>query len=501
MKPHSRTFTRLPMVAAICATTAMLTGCPEPGPTSPFTWTDTLFPTVGVDTSQEIKEVRGEVNVHALEDGSTYTVGLVEYDRRAGIYNDIDMLITRYNDLGERQWEFGYEIWDSLPGTLEYYCDNNWAACGAGTFYRTFDSHYDWNAPKDSAVTADDGIVVVGTTANNNVEFNSNYWVATKYTAAGDMAWQKLWKSCATLIECKAQAFSVAVGPQTGNIYISGHGWNTGGTERWQLQVLDANGERLWHNTRGFSQTDSGYDTYARVEGGAEFIYATEPHSGYLQKFDAAGNHQWDHQTDSGRILDDNNGNIITVSRDGSLVAKFDTAGNRLWSIENGAADGLGDAVTDADGNVYVTARNDQDVLIYRVDNNGGSPIIAWSVTWNQPVAEVTIIGLDLSESHDVPRGIELIDGELRVTVATDESQSLIFDDNFLSSILTVNADTGEVASSKTTLAKVNLQKSDSDSAGNLVVTGQTVVTDISEIQDVRQYTGRYAAPTPAPAE
>lgn len=414
------------------------------------TWQDAYVPVRDIDQSRKIRYVGGDAGI-LLMDNQVVTVGNIEYQN-----GYVDTLITRYTREGQR---LRHDIFKG-KGKRLYYCGG---AC-AGQSLQIEQVDYSFNHAKDVARTSNGGFVIVGTSndADTAIPSNSNLSFAIKYGPNGEKIWQKLWKRCSTLVPCSSQAFAVAVG-DNGTVFVSGHGWNTLGTQKFQLQALSATGEFLWHDTRGFSQLDHGYDLLTRAEKGSQYLYVTEPKNNYVHKYQVAGGaHLWDQQF-SQRIVHIANApdgkNLLLFSADGAHVYKIDPKGNVIWHTHNADATKF-QAVDVANGHIYVAAdRADPDLIgdrtiIYDIVDKGDKADIIWETIYASSMLlnlniELGPFNFDLSRAYDSPIGIDRTGDTVSVVINTSQKQELLLPDSNMATFLTLDAQTGAKLDSK----------------------------------------------------
>lgn len=365
----------------------------------------------------------------------------------------IDALVTWYTRDGQR---LAHEVYKG-KGKLHYFCEG---AC-AGDSFDSKQIDYSFNHVKAATQTPAGGMVIVGTSNNQEalIEGNTDARFAIKYGPNGQKRWQKIWKRCSTNVPCDAQAYAVAVGPN-GTVFVSGNGWNTLGTQRFQLQAISATGQFLWHDKRGFSQLDHGYDLLVRSEQKEQYLYATEPKDNYVQKYQVAGGtHVWDKQLPR-RIVHIETAadgkNLLLFSADGSHIYKIDPNGNTLWSYQS--PDPSGFKAVDIDtgsGTVYVatefvpTDKNRTYTYVYAVDVNGKDAELIWDTIYrakqlvrlDKLSSKITI---DLTKASHYPVAINRDGDKVSVILNTTDLEVVGLPDRNLTTLLTLDTQNGK---------------------------------------------------------
>jgi predicted secreted protein len=164
-----------------------------------------------------------------------------------------------------------------------------------------------------------------------------------------------------------------------GNVYVTGNSRGNKGHDDYATIKYDANGNELW-----VARYDDGSSTAMAVDSVGNvyvtgFSRANNDLNGYLTiKYDNVGNQLWtaaynfpgsgDHVAYA--IAVDKNGSVYVTGRSigdsyDYATVKYDSDGNELWVARyNGPAnrsDQASSIAVDADGNVYVTGRSDNE--------------------------------------------------------------------------------------------------------------------------------------------
>lgn len=333
---------------------------------------------------------------------------------------------------------------------------------------------YSFNHVKDAAPTPAGGVVIVGTSNNADATIpgNTDAWFVIKYGPDGQKLWQKIWKRCSTLVPCDAQAYAVAA-DQNGNIFVSCNGWNTLGTQRFQLEALDASGNFLWKDRRDFSQLDNGYDLLVRTEADAQYLYATEPENNWVHKYQVAGGaHLWDKQFGQriSHIETAPDGeNLLLFSKNGGYIYKVDPSGKLIWTYHNPYPSEFKTVDIEADQKrIYVatefvpTGTDRTHTFIYAIKDQGDKASILWDTIYKSEQllnldANIKLealfgleLNLDLSKTSDMPIAINKNGQQLLVVLNTAQTQAIALPDKNMASVLTLNPNTGAVQHNQT---------------------------------------------------
>lgn len=461
---HARLRAPMTIIAAVTMT-ALVSACGGSGgdgdtllgtggngntPASQKTWRKAYAPVSDL-SPYRLNYVGGDAGTFVTGDTITVT-GNIEYQN-----GYIDALITRYTKDGQR---LGHDIYTG-KGTLHYFC------VGVCTDYEK-SVNYGFNHVKDAARTPSGGLVIVGTSnyAEAVIPSNTNARFVVKYGPNGQKLWQRIWKRCSTRVPCSSQAFAVAVG-DNGTIFVSGHGYNTLGTQRFQLQAISPSGDFIWHDKRGFSQLDHGYDLLARAEAGSQYLYVTEPKHNYVHKYQVAGGaHLWDKQF-SQRIVHiaaaPDGRNLLLFSADGGQVYKINPNGNIIWRHASPYPSQFKAVAVDADnGVIYVATEfmpSDGDrthTYVYALSDNGKTAQIAWDTIYRSDALVLldkkSKINIDLSHASDFPVAINTDGDTVTVILNTSEIRMIGLPDRNMATLLTLDAQTGEILHNKSVL-------------------------------------------------
>lgn len=411
-------------------------------------WHDTYAPVSDL-SAHRLSYVGGDAAT-ILTQNHVIVAGNIEYQN-----GHLNALVTWYTRSGQL---LTHEIYHG-EGTLHYFCEG---ACAGDPQDIKNHVNYSFNHVKAAAPTPAGGIVIVGTSNNQGavIEANTDAKFAIKYGPSGNKIWKKIWKRCSTNVPCDAQAYAVAVGPN-GKVFVSGNGTNTLGTQLFQVQALGSTrGDFLWHDTRGFSQLDHGYDLLVRTEKDGVYLYATEPKNNYVHKYRVSGGvHLWAKQLPR-RIVHIESAadgkNLLLFSADGSHIYKVTPAGKTLWTYKN-AYPGEFKAVDihRASKQVYVatefvpTGKSRTHTYVYALDVSGKDATLIWQYTYNsKQLARLdrltSKINLDLSKTSDYPVAISRLGNKVLVVINTSTVQVIGSPNQNLTTVLTLGAQHGE---------------------------------------------------------
>ncbi len=238
-------------------------------------------------------------------------------------------------------------------------------------------------------VDANGDFIVVGLTESFGAGGDDD--VLLKYSAAGDLLWQKTWGGAGD------EALSFVDLDASGNIYVSGR-TNTFGAGGWDavIRKYSPSGNLLWARTWGGSATE--YSTHIlAVEQNIYLLgytssYGAGGYDTFLIKFDAEGNRQWV-KTWGGSSSDcaesvyiDANGDLIVIGStysygsgsDDVFILKFDSSGNLQFQKTWGSTqrDQGWDITVDDSNNIFVSGgtmgfSSDWDAILLMLDSSG----------------------------------------------------------------------------------------------------------------------------------
>ena len=323
--------------------------------------------------------------------GNSYICGRTSGDLYGSNAGRGDVFLAKYDPSGN-------EIWHQQFGTLT------------------------WDEGMSVATDAAGNSYVAGKTRGDLFQPNLGDYDAflAKIDASGNEVWSR---QIGTSAWDEASFTTI---DSSGNIYIAGHtegslSGPTAGGEDILVTKFDPSGNELWSRQIGTAGDDRGRSVAVDASGN---IYITGETSGslagehlgeedaFLIKLDASGDDLWSLQmgtpdTDSPRsVAVDASGNAYIggwtrgdlglggPDADGresdAFLAKFDPSGNELWARQFGtpdAAEGFGNVVLDAAGDVYVggntsgdlggTNEGAADVFLTKFDASGNE-------LWNQ---------------------------------------------------------------------------------------------------------------------
>jgi len=253
----------------------------------------------------------------------------------------------------------------------------------------------------DIALDANSNMIVVGDIfgpKNDPDDFydeNRNYYII-KFDANGDKLWAHTIGRGDDDFKYNDFPEALAVDP-SGNIYVTGRSGvgRLMSSSRYFTVKLDANSSFGWsatyrsphaYGTR-FSEAygiavDSGGNAYitGMSRGIGQYDWATV-------KYDTNGNELWVVRLEGAGwdradvIAVDNNSNVYVTGSIGGMgcgTVKYDTNGNQLWQSTYAAS--FPDMALDAQGNVYVTGRSQDDYATVGYNTNGNE---LWSIRYN----------------------------------------------------------------------------------------------------------------------
>ena len=279
----------------------------------------------------------GAQGVAVAADGSVYVTGETQSFGAGGG----DAFLLKYDASGVLQWQRTY-------GTAP---DAENSASEAGI---------------DVAVTADNGVVVLGNYRDGNI-------FLAKFSSAGDLLWDRTWGGN----QEGASAIDIAA---NGTIYVAGVTFSFD-LPQGDAFLLSFSPEGLlnWQRTWGGEFFDAARDVAVATDGGifisGETIFSAN--AAFLVKFAADGSVTWEREWGvTGKTSFPENestvGNGVAAAPDGGayvagasfgagadpnlVVVQFDSAGNFVWQRIGGPGFGSAqDVAVGSDGRVHVT--------------------------------------------------------------------------------------------------------------------------------------------------
>ncbi|MEI6946358.1 SBBP repeat-containing protein [Paraflavisolibacter sp. H34] len=329
-----------------------------------------------------------------------------------------DFLTLKYNPDGSRKWAVTYNGTGSsadgataigVDGSGNVYVTGWSTGSGSGTDIVTIkygtDGSTKWVARHNGPLGGEDRPYALGVDGSGNVVVtgkvafapdNDNF-ITIKYNKDGVRLWYALYNSLGKETSRKtAKALALDA---SGNIYITGSGFNSSGQETYTTIKYNANGLQQWvatgpaHSAANDLAVDGSGNVYVTggiYDGVADF---------YTVKYSPAGAPIWSKAFNSGFVDGRNNidqayalaldgsGNVIVAGGseyDGDqkdyATVKYSPAGVQLWSAKydgpGGGNDYPFDLATDGSGNIYVTGQSDGgdtglDFATLKYDKNG----------------------------------------------------------------------------------------------------------------------------------
>ena len=293
--------------------------------------------------------------------GNIYVTGQSDINASA-IGINYDILTVKYNSLGVQQFAQSYggdATGDDIPSGLQF--DNS------------------------------GNIIICGSTDMDASAAIKNDYVVLKYNTAGTLQWSTTFDGSGTNDNAKSLAVD-----GTGNIYVAGYSEAVPNKDAATIKLNNA-GNLQWDYTyNGIG--DNADNVHAIKKDNSNNTYLAGYTFGYeqdrnflLMKIGASGTMQWQRfingssntqSTDDAIALQlDNAGNIYAagfVKNSGTgydmMIVKYSTTGDSLWSFNYNytLANETDKAIAlelDADNNLYVVGRSDQDPTIVSNDD------------------------------------------------------------------------------------------------------------------------------------
>ncbi len=248
-------------------------------------------------------------------------------------------------------------------------------------------------------ITSDGGYLILGETSSFG-EGESDIWLI-KTDSLGDKIWEKTIGS-----ENLDIGWAIRPTDDGGYIIVGLTTHNSKGMDDLWLLKVDSEGNKLWENTHGYTDFDSGSDIMQTSDGGYIIIGSvnnTGCASGqiWLLKTDSSGNILWEKAFgDAG----DNFGNSILITEDGGYLLvgsgfrsgetdgydlwliKTNADGDVLWDKKHGEEDfnmGWSTYPTDEGGYIITGEKfscpGNADTWLLKIDKNGD---ILWEKTF-----------------------------------------------------------------------------------------------------------------------
>lgn len=345
------------------------------------------------------------LGVTATSDGSVYVAGATNSE---GAGNN-DLSVVKYNSSGTLQWQrtiggsnsdYGFGIAADSSGNIYVTGYQSSYGTQANQFYLVkYNSSgaLQWQRSlvcigslycRDIVVdSSDSNVYLVGFSSDTNSTSGSNDIFVCKYSASGDLQWQRL-----------LGGSSVDTGRGIGldssnNVYISYHTlsigqgnydvgvakYNSSGVLQWQRilggTAFDANGS-LAVDSSGNSYIS--FETSSEGQGGSDFGIA---------KYNSSGALQWQRiiggtGTDSARSAAlDSSGNVYAFGNTSSagaggndlLIVKYNSSGTLQWqrSLGTTAGENGNNIFVDGSDNIYLAAATGADGLIAKLPADG----------------------------------------------------------------------------------------------------------------------------------
>jgi uncharacterized delta-60 repeat protein len=448
--------------------------------------------------------------------GNVYVTGL----SFTGIASD-DYATVKYDALGNELWASRYggaanqaDHAAAIALDSDGYVYVTGASEGIGTSWDYATLKYDpdgtkvWVARYDGPGNGEDAATAVAVDSAGNVyvtgasrdSLTADDYATIKYDAAGNELWVARYDGPGNADDA---AVSLAV-DSTGNVYVTGGSRDSLTACDYTTIKYDADGNELW--VACYDGPESADDAAACLSiDPAGNIHVTGSSSDSLTaadyatiKYDADGNELWVARYDgpgngddaATSLATDSTGNVyVTGSSEDSLTSldyatiMYDAAGNEIWVARfDGPASG-DDAATsiavDTTGNVYVTGSSPDsltagDYATIKYDEYGNE---LWVILFDGPVGgedAATAVAVDSA-------GNVYVTGASRDSLTADDYATIKYDP----------------AGSELWVARYDASTLDLndrawatavDTAGNVYVTGQTFVSDVSSDYSTLKY-------------
>ena len=297
-----------------------------------------------------------EANALVVDDaGNVYVTGGSRSDRGNGIREDYATI--KYDSQGNQLWVARY----GGPGDGD-------------------------NTANALAVDSEGNVYVTGRSTGINGDLD---YATVKYDSEGLELWVARYKGPGNNVD-QARAMVIDA---SGNIYITGNSRGNKGHDDYATIKYDSSGNQLW-----VARYDDGSATALALDSAGNvyvtgFSRANDDLHYATVKYDSNGKQLWasTYNAPGGRddiayaLAVDNMGNVCVTGRSFGekydyATVKYDSQGNELWVARyNGPADRSDQSTSldfDADGNVYVTGRSDnenrnRDYTTLKYDSNG----------------------------------------------------------------------------------------------------------------------------------
>ncbi len=336
-------------------------------------------------------------------------------------------------------------------GTIKY--NSN----GDSLWVRRFDGANSIDIARDIAVDAAGNVYIAGRSDSSG---NRTDFITIKYSTDGVKSWSGRYAATSS---DGAQGIAV---DNSGNVYVTGAGRGTGGTQDYITVKYNSLGEKQWHALYDFNRQGTISDEAFDIATDGVNVYVTGRSGARYTtiKYAAAGDTLWTRHVSASSggslpqpstIIVDNFDNVYVTGR-GSfpgrgadyLTVKYRTDGMQQWQKEyNGPGNGFDDALdigVDYFGNVYVTGVSAGDnndyatvcllAMVSAVEESEiGAPVTSYQLEQNYPnpfSSEArsraagnpsTMISFALPQAGEVSLAIYNLNGQLVKRLAAGE--------------------------------------------------------------------------------
>jgi uncharacterized delta-60 repeat protein len=315
-----------------------------------------------------------------------------------------DIVLIKYNSAGDTVWVRRYN------GS-----DNNWDDGQALT------------------VDAAGNVYVTGRTYSDSTYFN---YITIKYNSAGEQQWLGQYDGPSN----NDDGAVALVVDGSGNVYVTGHSWQSGTSWDYVTIKYDNSGQQSWvaryngpGNIADFATglaIDTSNNVY--VTGTSDDLSVTLYPAYTTVKYNSAGDEQWVARYNelwsyATAITVDASGNAYVTGRSYAFgtyfdyaTIKYNTTGTQQWvaRYHGGLSDDLAYAIAvDGAGNVYVTGEGGPETIDYATVKYNSSGVEQWARTYNGPGNAVDR-GNDIALDAD---GSVYVTGESRGSSGADD--------------------------------------------------------------------------------